>query len=74
MTSNYGGYTQRDWERTVGWGKVPDEYNIEITTNTSDGKNIERSQENREEDEEPIEGKQYKMNDSIWDKRWTCSH
>lgn len=74
MTTNYGGYTQRDWERTVGWGKVPDEYNIEITTNTSDGKNIERSQENREEDEEPIEGKQYKMNDSIWDKRWTCSH
>ena len=70
MTSK--GYTQRDWERTVGWGKVPDEYNIEITTNTSDGKNIKRSQENREEDEEPIEGKQYKMNDSIWDKRWTC--
>jgi len=22
-------YTQRDWERTVGWGKVPPEYNIE---------------------------------------------
>ena len=21
------GYTQREWDRTVGWGKVPDEYN-----------------------------------------------
>jgi len=20
------GYTQREWDRTVGWGKVPDEY------------------------------------------------
>ena len=72
MTSNYGGYTQRDWERTVGWGKVPDEYNIETTTDTPDGKNIERSQENREENERTIEdGKEYKMNDPIWDKRWT---
>tara|TARA_R110000787_G_C13435708_1_gene445941 strand:- start:3605 stop:3883 length:279 start_codon:yes stop_codon:yes gene_type:complete len=23
-------YTQRQWDRTVGHGKVPDEYNIEI--------------------------------------------
>ncbi len=23
-------YTQRQWDRTVGYGKVPDEYNIEI--------------------------------------------
>ena len=65
-------YTQNQWDREVGWGKVPDEYNIEITTNTPDGKNIERSQENREENERPIEeGKLYKMNDLIWDKRWT---
>ena len=21
-------YTQREWERTVGWGKVPPEYKI----------------------------------------------
>ena len=21
-------YSQRQWERTVGWGKVPKEYNI----------------------------------------------
>ena len=20
------GYTQREWDRAVGWGKVPDEY------------------------------------------------
>ena len=25
--NNY--YTQREWERVVGYGKVPDEYNIE---------------------------------------------
>ena len=42
MTSK--GYTQRDWERTVGWGKVPDEYNIEITTDTPDGKNTQSSE------------------------------
>ena len=21
-------YTQRDWDRVVGWGKVPDEYSL----------------------------------------------
>ena len=26
-------YTQRDWERTVGWGKGPPEYNIEERLN-----------------------------------------
>ena len=41
----YGGYTQREWERAVGWGKVPPEYEHEET--------------------------QYKLNDPIWDKRWT---
>ena len=44
----YGGYTQREWERTVGWGKVPPEY----------------------EHEEP----QYKLNDPIWDERWTKTY
>ena len=29
----YGGYTQRDWERTVGWGKVPPEYKHEESDN-----------------------------------------
>ena len=23
-----GKYTQRQWDRTVGWGKVPDKYKI----------------------------------------------
>ena len=26
---NKNKYTQRQWDRVVGWGKVPDEYNIE---------------------------------------------
>ena len=33
--------TQREWDRTVGWGKVP---------------------------------KEYKLNDPIWDKRWTSDN
>ena len=34
-------YTQREWDRTVGWGEVP---------------------------------KEYKLNDPIWDKRWTRTY
>ena len=26
-------YTQREWDRTVGWGKVPDEYKNEEVDN-----------------------------------------
>lgn len=26
MTQNDNKYTQRQWDRTVGWGTVPDEY------------------------------------------------
>lgn len=26
-------YTQREWDRTVGWGKVPDEYKTEEVDN-----------------------------------------
>ena len=34
-------YTQREWDRTVGWGEVP---------------------------------QKYKLNDPIWDKRWTSDN
>ena len=34
-------YTQREWDRVVGWGKVPPKY---------------------------------KLNDPIWDKRWTSDN
>jgi len=27
---NTNKYTQREWDRTVGWGPVPDEYKNEI--------------------------------------------
>ena len=65
------GYTQREWERTVGWGKVPDEYR-RVSPNDTDGKNTERSNTNREKDERTLEeGKEYALNDPIWDKRWT---
>ena len=32
-------YTQREWDRTVGWGKVPDEYKTEEIDNEKVNKN-----------------------------------
>lgn len=32
-------YTQREWDRTVGYGKVPDEYRIENKSAVSNWKN-----------------------------------
>ena len=65
------GYTQREWERTVGWGKVPDEYR-RVSLSDTDGKNTKRSNTHREKDERSLEdAKEYALNDPIWDKRWT---
>ena len=65
------GYTQREWDRTVGWGKVPDEYS-RVPTGHTDEQDSERSDTNREKDESTLEeGKEYSLNDPIWDKRWT---
>ena len=65
------GYTQREWDRTVGWGKVPDEYK-NISNRSTDAEDTQRSYQTRETDERTLEeGKLYKMNDPIWDKRWT---
>ena len=65
------GYTQREWERTVGWGKVPDKYR-RVSSSDTDGKNTQRSDSSREKNERTLEeGKEYSMNDPIWDKRWT---
>ena len=65
------GYTQREWDRTVGWGKVPDEYR-RVPPCSTDGEGTERSDSNREKDERTLEeGKEYPLNDPIWDKRWT---
>ena len=65
------GYTQREWERTVGWGKVPDEY-CRVSPSHTDGKNTERSDTHREKNKRTLEeGKEYSLNDPIWDKRWT---
>ena len=71
MSTDYNGYTQRDWERTVGWGKVPDKYR-RVPTGHTDEQDSERSDTNREKDERTLEeGKEYSLNDPIWDKRWT---
>ena len=42
-------YTQREWDRTVGWGTVPDEYNSELPIDNTDGQDSKRSEKTREE-------------------------
>ena len=41
-------YTQREWDRVVGYGKVPEEYSREPTIESSVGESSKRSEENRE--------------------------
>ena len=55
MSTDYNGYTQRDWERAVGWGKVPDKYR-RVPTGHTDEQDSERSDTNREKDERTLEG------------------
>ena len=33
-------YTQREWDRTVGWGEVPEEYKTEETNNKGENKSM----------------------------------
>ena len=54
MSTDYNGYTQRDWERTVGWGKVPDKYR-RVPTGNTDEQNTKRSDKNREKNERTSE-------------------
>ena len=71
MSTDYNGYTQREWERTVGWGKVPDKYR-RVPPSHTDEQDTERSDTNREKNKRTLEeGKEYSLNDPIWDKRWT---
>ena len=41
-------YTQREWDRVVGYGKVPEKYSRESTIESSVGESSKRSEENRE--------------------------
>ena len=41
-------YTQRQWERTVGYGKVPEQYR-HVSTESSDGQNKQGCEKTREE-------------------------
>ena len=50
MSTDYNGYTQRDWERAVGWGKVPEEYR-RVPTGNTDGESTKRSDKVREENQ-----------------------
>ena len=42
-------YTQREWDRVVGYGKVPKEYSRESTIDASVGESSKRSNQTREE-------------------------
>ena len=42
-------YTQRQWDRIVGYGKVPEEYRY-IPNRETDGQDSKRSEKDREED------------------------
>ena len=65
-------YTQREWDRTVGWGKVPEEYSHTISTGKTDGEDNKGSNQTREKNKRTLEeGKEYPLNDPIWDERWT---
>ena len=41
-------YTQRAWDRTVGWGKVPEEYS-HVSNDDTDGQDSKRSDKTRED-------------------------
>ena len=41
-------YTQRQWDRVVGYGKVPEEYR-HVSNRETDGQDSERAEKDREE-------------------------
>ena len=47
-------YTQREWERVVGYGKVPEEYSREPTIESSVRESSKRSEENSEKVERVV--------------------
>ena len=61
-------YTQRQWDRTVGWGKVPKQYSHVSNTKT-DGQDSKRSDKDREEVLGTTE-EEWSLNDPRWDERW----
>ena len=52
--TNDKGYTQRQWDRTVGWGEVPDKYR-RVSPSHTDGQDTERSNPNREKNKGTVE-------------------
>ena len=63
-------YTQRQWDRTVGWGKVPDEYSH--FTDSTDGQDSKTSEENREKVYRTVKEiqEEWTLDDPRWDERW----
>jgi len=64
-------YTQRQWDRTVGWGKVPDEYS-HVSTDSTDGQDSKTRQANREKVYRTVKEiqEEWTLDDPRWDERW----
>lgn len=64
-------YTQRQWDRTVGWGTVPDEYS-HISIEHTDGQDSKTSEENREKVYRTVREiqEEWTLDDPRWDERW----
>ena len=65
------GYTQREWDRTVGWGKVPDKYR-RVSNTDKNAENTQRSDTSGETFKVPTE-EVLCLTDPKWDERWTYS-
>ena len=66
-------YTQRQWDRTVGWGTVPDEYS-HVSTDSTDGQDSKTSEESREKVYRTVREiqEEWTLDDPRWDERWYC--
>ena len=64
-------YTQRAWDRTVGWGKVPEEYS-HVPIDDTDGQDSKRSDKTREDVLRTVKEiqEEWSLNDPRWDERW----
>ena len=65
-------YTQRQWDRVVGYGKVPDEYS-HVSDRETDGQDSKRGNKTREEVYRTVREiqEEWTLDDPRWDKRWT---
>ena len=72
-------YTQREWDRVVGYGKVPEQYR-HVSTDSADGQDkqgcektreaIRRVAEKVQNNAENTDGKLIEAYKKVWGDRW----